>query len=477
MSDSALKTVLILLGGSLLLALLLLARPGYLTSPSALGAIVAGEVLLAAVCKYRKAFFPVLITAFLWAGSDFPFHGAWLQGRWFVLTVGAVAGLAVYMKDRDHHFSTFHLVAFFCILSATVSALVSAYPEEAMLKAMSLALLFIYGAGGARTAVPNNRPDAFFRKLLVGSEVMTWLAAAFYWIFHWAVLGNPNSLGAVMGVVVIPLLLWGFLTSQRVTERSRLGVELALAMLLLMSSYARAGMAGAVVSCLLLCIALRQYRLTIKGIAAVVVLATAVAFFAPLPRDSPQGDESTLITSLFLHKGKQEEGVWKSREGPWNQTWSVIKDHPWFGSGFGTSVTTDDLTQLALAHAHFDSRITREHGNSYLAIAEWVGLLGVVPFYFLIVLMGLNVRKVFLRLRRTGDIFSPAVPAAAVVAAGLVHAMFEDWMFAVGYYLCVFFWTLAFILVDVLPEAGVTYSPETVIPIATPQFRAVASGQ
>jgi hypothetical protein len=49
---------------------------------------------------------------------------------------------------------------------------------------------------------------------------------------------------------------------------------------------------------------------------------------------------------------------------------------------------------------------------------------------------------------------------AAVVTAGLVHAAFEDWMFAVGYYVCVFFWTMAFILVDVLPHPTVVYVPE-----------------
>ena len=477
MSDSGLKTVFILLAGTLMLACLLLARPGYLASPSGLGAIIVGEVVLVAVCKYRRLFFPVLIAAFLWAGSDMPYHTAWLQGRWFVLTVGAVAGLAVYMKDRDHHFSTFHLVAFFCILSAMVSASVSAYPEEAVLKSMSLALVFIYGAAGGRTAVSALRPEVFFRRLLLGCEVVTYLTAVSYLLFRWEVFGNPNSLGAVMGVVVIPLLLWGFLTSQRVTERSRLGFELGLAMLLLMSSFARAGIAGAAVSCLLVCIALRQYRLVVKGIAAAVVLAIAIVMFVPLPDEAPRWNGSESISELFLYKGKQDQGVLGSRQGPWNQTWSVIKDHPWFGSGFGTSVTTDDLTQLALMHTHFDSRIAREHGNSYLAITEWVGLLGVVPFYFLIGIMALNVRKVFSWLRQTGDVFSPAVPAAAVVAAGLVHAMFEDWMFAVGYYLCVFFWTIAFILVDLLHAPAVVGSNEIVLPISEPQLLAAASGQ
>jgi hypothetical protein len=35
-----------------------------------------------------------------------------------------------------------------------------------------------------------------------------------------------------------------------------------------------------------------------------------------------------------------------------------------------------------------------------------------------------------------------------VVLAGLVNAAFEDWLFAAGYYLCVLFWGLAFVLDD-----------------------------
>jgi hypothetical protein len=34
------------------------------------------------------------------------------------------------------------------------------------------------------------------------------------------------------------------------------------------------------------------------------------------------------------------------------------------------------------------------------------------------------------------------------MVAGLVHAGLEDWMFAPGYYLCAFYWTMAFIFVD-----------------------------
>ena len=50
-----------------------------------------------------------------------------------------------------------------------------------------------------------------------------------------------------------------------------------------------------------------------------------------------------------------------------------------------------------------------------------------------------------------------------VLAAGLMHAGFEDWLFAVGYYLCVFFWVLAFAFMDLLPAAApaVVYRPIT----------------
>jgi hypothetical protein len=80
-------------------------------------------------------------------------------------------------------------------------------------------------------------------------------------------------------------------------------------------------------------------------------------------------------------------------------------------------------------------------------------------------------------IRRRRDYFSPAIPAAAIVAAGLIHTMFEDWMFAVGYYLCVFFWAMAFILVDVLEAGTVARAEETVVRMPEPQFLAAASGQ
>jgi hypothetical protein len=47
---------------------------------------------------------------------------------------------------------------------------------------------------------------------------------------------------------------------------------------------------------------------------------------------------------------------------------------------------------------------------------------------------------------------------ACIVIAGLVHAAFEDWLFAVGYYVTLVFWILAMSLPDLVGESPVRTS-------------------
>jgi O-antigen ligase len=466
MSENGLKTIFVMMGGAFLLVLVLLARPDYMSTPKMLGGIIAAQFLLAAVCRFRQAFFLALMIAFVWAGTNVPDQNVWLQGRWFVLGIGAVTGLAIYLKDQDHHFGIFHLVAAFCVLSATVSALVSAYAEESLLKAISLLLLFVYASSGARIAVPALEPEKFFRGLLLICEFLSYFTAVSYFVIHWEFYGTSNAYGAVMGVVVVPVLLWGVLTAQTVPSRRRFGFALLLGLLALMSSFARAAICAASVSCLAMCVSLRQYRLLAKGVAAAVVLAIAAVMFVPRHSEAPELDGSQSVFDRFVFKGKPQQGAFGSRKGPWQQTWTVIKQHPWLGTGFGTSQTGEDLANVHIKFtgSHVDTRVVREHGNSYLAIAEWVGVLGVIPFYSLVGLTLLNVRKVFSMMRLTGNVLLPSIPAAAIVLAGLVEAMFEDGLFAVGYYLCVLVWALAFILVDLIHYSESSqHAPEAVL--------------
>src|SRR5215813_13675327 len=115
MSENGIKTLCVLMGGLFLLGLALIERPDYLTTPNMLGGMIAAQLVLAAVCEFRKAFFLALMIAFVWAGTAVPDQAAWRQGRWFVLAIGAVTGLAIYMRDQNHHFGVFHLLASFCV--------------------------------------------------------------------------------------------------------------------------------------------------------------------------------------------------------------------------------------------------------------------------------------------------------------------------------------------------------------------------
>jgi O-antigen ligase len=470
------KVFFVLSAATVLVVGLLCLRPEYFSNTSGLAMLIGAETLFAAACNFRRAYFPLILICFLLAGSKTPFRFELLQGRWVVLAVGAVLGLAVFIKTHRQKFATLHLVALFCVLSGFVSAFVSAYPSESLLKVLSLFLLFLYGCAGARTAVGSD-PVLFFRGLLRGSEVLLLATACCYLVFRWEVFGNPNSLGAVMAILVMPLLCWGYLAGRSRPERLRLGAELLCALILLLSSFARASIAAAFVSCLLICWSAKEFRLMIKGTALAVVLAIFVVLFVPHHTDAPTWDRKESISSLFIYKGKQHGDVLQSRRTVWQKTWQVIREKPWFGSGFGTSQIDGDMTKLEYAQHHIDTWVVREHGNSYLAIIEWTGLLGVVPFLALVALVARNAGRTFRFVRRNCDLSSPALPAAAIAISGLVHATFEDWLFAVGYYVCVFFWCTVFILADVMPSAVARYSPSRAVPDPVSSYGAVASLQ
>ena len=320
------------------------------------------------------------------------------------------------------------------------------------MKALSLLLLFLYAATGARLAL-SGREEEFFPKLLLLLEIVVYLSAVIYFVLRIPVFCNPKSMCAIMGVVATPLLFWGVLTASGKNQFRRMTVALTLSVGLLFYSQARAGILAAVVVCGLTCVVLRRYRLMIQGTIAFVCVAMLVVTVTPSEsgEDMPGRQENSSLWSTLIYKGHDDSGVLGSRRSAWDETINVIQEHPWFGSGFGTSVG-DDGSDMEVGQYATVSAATREHGNSYLAIMEGVGLLGVLPFIALVLALALKVGGVFAWLRRTGNFRHFSVPVAMVLAAGLIHAGFEDWLFAVGYYLSVFFWVLAFAFMDLLPS-------------------------
>jgi hypothetical protein len=169
--------------------------------------LIGLQLLLAAIFHYRKIFFLVVMLSFLWAGTNVPFRSLWGTVRWAVLLCGAIVGLVLWLREEREHFGAQHLIALFCGVAALTSAIVSAFPRTAFLKAMSLVLLFAYTSSGTRLAILNQEWQ-FSRTLVRISEGITYLTAGCYLALGLALFGNPNSLGAVVGVVLVPTLLW-----------------------------------------------------------------------------------------------------------------------------------------------------------------------------------------------------------------------------------------------------------------------------
>jgi O-antigen ligase len=414
-----------------------------------LGGLVFLEIMVACLWNYDQSFFILLVISFCWAGMRLPLESAFILGRWGVLGAGAGVGFVIWMKVPRRQFGTIHLLAFFCICAAFASASVSLFVQMAMLKAFSLLLLFMYCSTGARLAVLH-REEQFFRGLLWGAEIAVYFTALVSLGLGIALWGNPNSLGAVMSVAVFPFLFWGWRISEGGFVRLRRLVGLLLCTYLVIGSLARAGMIAIAAVTLVYCFCLREHKLLVK-IFALVLVAVAVTGVVSPETLNRQLDN---FKEAMIYKGHKDEGLMGSRRQPWEQTVDTIKTHPLFGTGYGTSPTGED-PGLNFGTFNSSSETAREHGSSYMTILEWVGLLGVVPFVLIIGNTARNFLKICFWMRRQREERHYAVPMAMLMLAGLIHAGFEDWMFAVGYYLCVFFWFFAFVLADYIPDESV----------------------
>ena len=437
----------------------------YFGNMSFLGGILLLEAVVIALWNYEQRFFVFLMIAFLWGGMHVPLQDAWTGGRWVVLSAGAVVGYVVWMKTPRSHFRLIHLFAFFCVFAAFVSATVSPFVQMASFKALSLLLLFLYCCSGARAAVLG-REEKFFQGLILGCELLVYATAIAYFVLGQAIWGNPNSMGAAMSIGVFPVLLWGWLVTEPSSLKFRRMIALLLCAFLIVFSLARAGMASLTLVTIVFCFGLHQYKLLAKVTAAILAMTALVGMLAPATLDQSLGD----LKDAALYKGHKDQGVLGSRLKPWEDSLNSIKQHPWFGTGYGTA-PSGEAPGLLFGRFASSAETAREHGSSYVTITEWVGLLGVVPFLILLVLTAASVLRVCAWMNRTSNPHHYSIPLAMIVLSGLVHAGFEDWLFAVGSYASVFFWFSAFVLADLVPAPATQASPLFArTPNAPPRF-------
>ena len=441
-------------------------RPGYASNSTYLGAILIVEVVLACMWRFETVFFPVTMGCFLVAGTGLPLSEQSLTLRWVFLAVGAVTGFNAWVRiGRERHFGPFHLIALFCVCAAAASASASSTPGTGVLKVVSLFLLFLYASTGARVALAG-REESFVGGLVIGCEVLIFLVSGSY-LAGFNMFGNPNNLGAFVSVIAMPILLWGALTARNRAQRRHRYIALGLCGVLLYVSVCRAAIVADVILVFVVTIALRRPKLLVRAVFAGALLLEVMAIASPSHVSELMGS----LSGKFVYKVQQapaRTGILGSRLSPWDDTVSAVRRHPWFGTGFGTSDLGDVPVSLQQSSIYTLVGSNREHGSSYLALAEYLGILGIVPFAALLLLLVRASVRVCRWMRNTASASHCAVPFALVTIAGLIHAGFEDWLVAPGSYLCVFFWVCAFLLIDLAP--GESRQVRSFVPRPVPVF-------
>jgi O-antigen ligase len=425
---------LVAVGSVLFLLLLSVKRPYLFGESNLLGLfvlLVAGLI----ASQYKTHFWTILIGVFFWAGSAFPLAGGMNIFRWVMLGLAASLGVAYYARMANRiAFNYLHLLGLFTVSATFASIMVSVNPTLTALKAMSLAALFIYASIGARALWARN-PEPLVRKLILMSEVLVYITALCY-AASFEVWGNANSLGLIMGCLCWPVLLWRYILPAGHRGTPRRVIPLLLCGALLVSSLSRASIVAALLTSMFLLVGSRRYRTLLMG--ATLFAAILLNMFLVAPERFQNASDA------FLYKKGEHGNVMDSRQKPWERSWRSFRDHPWLGLGFGAA---DNSAGWHPTYATVASQ-TRERGSSYLTILETTGLIGALPCALLILALIREIWRVFSWLRRSGKVNQPAVVAAVIIMAGLVDAFFEDWLLAVGYYMSVIVWVLAFSLRD-----------------------------
>ena len=431
-------------GFVLFLLLLSVKQPYLFGETNVLGLLVLVIAGLIA-SQYETHFWTLMIGVFFWAGSAFPLAGGMNLFRWVVLGLGAFLAIAYYARMSNRiPFNHLHLLALFSVIAAFASALVSVNPLLTVLKALSLAALFVYASVGARVLWSRN-PEPFVRKLVLTAEGLVYFSAICY-SAGFEVWGNANSLGLIMGCLCWPVLLWRWILPASRQGSARRFIPLFLSGALLLLSLSRASILAALLTSIFLLVGARRYRTLLMGASLFVAILLNIFLLAP--------GRFQAASDTLLYKKGEHGSLMESRQKPWERSLRTFRDHPWLGLGFGAA---DNSAEWRFSYVT-QGRQTRERGSSYLTVLETTGAVGTFFFGLLILVLIWEIWKVFSWLRRTGKVNQPAVVPAAILLGGLVNAFFEDWMFAVGYYMSVIFWVLALSLRDwmacpVWPEA------------------------
>lgn len=270
---------------------------------------------------------------------------------------------------------------------------------------------------------------------------------------------DPNTAALLFGVVA-PLALWSFLAGRR--RWTSLAI-LALLVGSIVASGSRGGLGSAAVGCLLLALVARRGRAAAIAAAAVVVIAAVGAGIQSLPKPAatspatvvtqPSGPKPGFVDANLSYPLDSDvgrplpgggeppvrRGFFSSsgRGQAWSGAAHAAARRPIAGHGFGTE-------QIVFVDRYY-SFVGGLPENSYLGLALQLGAAGLLALVALVVVLVLaGVRTLSLPFAGAG---------LAVLAAGLVAAIVQSYLYSAGNIAALALWLPAFLLAGVAADA------------------------
>lgn len=403
--------------------------------PPAAAVILASSPGAAVLMVKKQAWGAAVFTVFL--AANLPgVVGAWAnQARWPVLAAAGGMMLIRYLLQLKKH--TVQRAALFprsflvLLLAAAASAAWSEFPRLTLARCASLVLGLAVAAFLAHERrlrrITEMGAIALFAGVGIAVAIGAIMVRASFGLFT-GPFANQNALGATAALGV-PLLV-GY---ARVAPGRRIlywpAASLALGVLL---SGSRGGALGMATGCAVLAATSSQGA---PHVALKFARGRRLLLFA--------GPAALLMLVLIL---RPEGTSLAGREVLVRSFSAVNPDHLALGTGFGTTERKFLVVQSRLGYEPYLGKGTSYH-NSYVQLVSELGILGLLSLLW-----------AGKQLWRSRSVASPV--ALAVISAGLVSALFESWLFAIGSGWAMVFWFYAAcILVETEGYGGVTDQP------------------
>jgi len=212
------------------------------------------------------------------------------------------------------------------------------------------------------------------------------------------------------------------LGSQAKAERGGLILLLFFNLIILLLTYSRATILALICGVIVFLILNKKWN-TLRYSAAVVLLIFSFIWFSP-----------SLKMEVNKFVRKDFPAFYSTREWMWVPSYKAALNGGLFGLGYG--ISNPDIIVPGIGSYYDNGRYIREKGNSFLALIEESGLIGLLLFILPVVYLFYKYRDTRYRVPNENLVSDTRNPASGIllasIAAFIIHSQFEAWMVGVG---------------------------------------------